>query len=160
MCVGAGGALKIRQKVYFAASSRERHPDQMSGIIGLEPDRTIWRGSRSREPPRPVTNRWIIDSHGDGTVDERIEELLGAIEPVESGLRRLKAESDAVIDIQVVRYFDDPDGTEDDHRVVELPGMTVERLEGQHQLLSFHLDSALLQRLAALSCSVDFDEYA
>ena len=84
-----------------------------------------------------------------------IAELLGRVEPLAEHLRALASGGEVTYGIQVVRSLDDPDGVEED---LDDDG-ELRRLSGQHQLLGFHFDVEVLGRLAALGCSVDFDEY-
>ena len=84
-----------------------------------------------------------------------VGELLDRVEPLAEPLGALAGGGAVVFGFQIVRSFDDPDGVEDD---AAWEG-GLRRLSGQHQLLGFHFEVEVLQRLVALGASIDFDEY-
>lgn len=151
--------MKVRQYAHFDVGSDVFSPEDVTASLLLEPTKVSRRGSRSTEPMVPRTNLWRYKARSVGCVDDLVRELVDLFEPLRSQLTTLTANGASWIGISVMRSFDDPDGTEeDDGRSPDLPDNLV-RVEGQHQLLGFHLDTELMARLVALGCSLDFDEY-
>ncbi len=154
----ASSKVKIRQYAHFDISSDVFTPDQITGKLLIEPTTARQKGSRSAEPPIPRTNLWQYRAVGSGCVDDLIRELLDVFEPVQGSIRQLTANDASSIQIRFMRSFNDADGVEEDEGPADLPTNLV-RVEGQHQLLGFHLDTQLMARLVALGCALDFDEY-
>jgi hypothetical protein len=71
-------------------------------------------------------------------------------------IREVTTEESAGAVLQVVRYFDDPDGEEEE---LSPPDAELQKLSGQHQLLGWHLDREVLDFLMATGASLDVDEY-
>jgi hypothetical protein len=62
--------------------------------------------------------------------------------------------------LQIVRCFDEAAGEEEEPSVIEMPnGGQLEKMPGQHQLLSWHLSPTVIDFLSATHASLDFDEY-
>ena len=96
---------------------------------------------------------------GDGVIDSLVSELVEIFEPVAEKLHVLCEDDSTDALISIFRSFDSEDGVEEDESSgLDLPPNFV-RLSGQHQLLGFHFDLALMKRLIALKCEVSFDEY-
>ena len=150
--------MRIHQYAHFHIGSDVLTPDQITATLLIEPTSVSWQGSRSTEPLVPRTNRWQYKATGAGLVDDLVRELLGVFEPLRAPLQELTANGACSIEIRFMRSFGDPDGVEEDEGLTDLPGNLV-RLEGQHQLLGFHLDTNLMARLVELGCALDFDEY-
>ncbi|ACZ83872.1 DUF4279 domain-containing protein [Streptosporangium roseum] len=156
--------MRVRQYVYFALKSETMTAAEIATRIGLEPDETMVRGSRTAEPPRPVVHAWKVACHGPGmTLDEMIAHLVDRVEPFSEAIGRLARELDqgrgddgSCAVLQVVRYLDDEDGEEEDLRP---PHQGFEKIAGQHQLLGWHLDRRVLQFLVATRAELDVDEY-
>jgi hypothetical protein len=147
--------VKIVQKVKFVGESATMNPDQITDRLGMTFDDAHWPSDRQTDPPRRLNNSWVMLEVSDRTVDEGIDELLSRIAPVVDRLQELRRAGQAAPHLSVVRKFDDEEGFEED--LSDLGGFR--RLGGQHQLLSFHLDLALMQRLLDLGCELDVDEY-
>ncbi len=58
--------------------------------------------------------------------------------------------------LQLVRYFDDEDGEEEELSPSDAP---LRKLAGQHQLLGRHLEADSLRFLARVRAAIDADEY-
>lgn len=58
--------------------------------------------------------------------------------------------------LQVVRYFNDPDGVEEIGGAA-LGGLT--KLGGQHQLLGWHLEFEVVRFMEQVGAELDVDEY-
>lgn len=150
--------MRVHQYAHFTIGSDVFNPDQITAALLIEPTKTSWRGSRSTDPMIPRTNLWRYRASGETGVDDLIRELVALFEPLSDRLLALTTDEASWIEIGIMRSFDDPDGVEDDGGTGDLPENLV-RLDGQHQLLGFHLDTELMSRLLALGCSLDFDEY-
>ncbi|MFI7617314.1 DUF4279 domain-containing protein [Nonomuraea terrae] len=156
--------MRVRQYVYFALKTETRKATEITARIGLEPDETTVRGSRTAEPPRPVAHAWKIVCREPGlTIDEMIAHVVDRVEPFSQAVGQLAEElnqdqgddgSCAVL--QVVRYLDDEDGEEED---LCSPQQGFEKIAGQHQLLGWHLDRRVLQFLISTRAELDVDEY-
>ena len=151
--------MRIRQYAHFVVGSEKLDPDQITSALNVQPTGVSRRGSRTAEPPIPRFNLWRYRATSTGVLDELIRELLDLFEPRQRALQGLCVNDDGSwIEISFMRSFDDPEGVEEDDGPAELPDNLM-RLEGQHQLLGFHLDTELMRRLVALDCALDFDEY-
>jgi hypothetical protein len=151
--------MRITQYAHFVVASDVFDPDDITGTLLLEPTSVSWRGTRSTDPMIPRTNLWRYRARGEGTLDELVRELVDLFEPLGDQLLTLTAAKSTWISIAIFRSFDDPEGVEEDGGPDDLPPNLV-RLEGQHQLVGFHLDPALMRRLVDMNCSIDADEYA
>lgn len=147
--------MKIRQFAYVLVASESMRPDEITDALAIVPSSTTLRASRSVDPPVPRANMWRFEAAASARVDELISELVERLEPSAEAVRRLAARPDTSVGIQVVRYFDDPEGDDEE----PVPDGDLEKLAGQHQHLGFHLDPDLMFRLHALSCALDVDEY-
>lgn len=151
--------MKIRQYAHFDVGSDVFDPSQITAALLIEPTQVLWRGARSTEPMLPRTNLWQYRATGSGCIDDLVRELVDVFEPLADRLRHLTGDGAAWIVIRIMRSFDDPDGVEEDEGGDDLSENFV-KVGGQHQLVGFHLDVALMARLVALDCALDFDEYA
>jgi hypothetical protein len=155
----------MRQYCYFAVSSQLVTADSMAAEIGLEPDVKGVRGSRMPDPPRPVAHSWRIDAQdGNASVDEQlvqiVQRLLPYVDQIAVLTKRLAEDSSedghGGAALQVVRYFNDPDGAE------EIGGIAaggLMKLGGQQQLLGWHLDHQILRFMEHVGAELDVDEY-
>jgi hypothetical protein len=106
---------------------------------------------------RPSAHSWQLICDKPGlTVDEQITELIVRLEPARAAIRDLTAGDGVAAVLQVVRYFNDESGEEED-LAPSAKGM--ERVSGQHQLLGWHLDPDTLAFLADIRADFDVDEY-
>jgi hypothetical protein len=154
--------VRIRQYAYFALSSQLMTPDDMTKNLGMAPDEVRVRADRLAEPPRPAAHVWrVVCRHRGRTVDEQISDIVTRLTPITAEIGRLarilaQNEGDrAGARLQVVRYFGDDDGEDEEPVVVG----DLEKLAGQHQLLGWHLDRAVLDFLQAAGADLDVDEY-
>lgn len=157
--------MRLSQYCYFAIHSIVMTAEAMAREIGLPADETKVRGSRSAEPPRPVTHVWRLNAlDQNAPLDEQITQLVARLRPVMATLaplcERLLHDADegssAGAVFQVVRQFDDPDGVDEVGAIA--PGGFL-KLRGQHQLLGWHLDRDVLEFIVSLHADVDVDEY-
>ena len=149
--------MKIKQYVYFGISSEVLTAEAMAGRIGLAPDRTMVRGSRTENPPRPVRHKWEIGSYERGLdISAHVAVVLARLEPARDQIRALVREGDVQAWLQFVRSFDAPDGEEE---VIDETPEGLVKLSGQHQLLGWHLHSDALGFLHDVGAEIDADEY-
>lgn len=151
--------MSVRQYAYFALSSRSTSAAEMAAVLGIEPDRTLIRGSRRTEPfPVPVAHRWVVECREPGlSVDEQVGRILERLAPHTAAIaalaRRLDAERDAGPSavLEVVRYFNEVE----QHR-----GDREQASEGEPiRMLGWHLGREVLDFLQDTGAVLDVDEY-
>jgi hypothetical protein len=118
----------------------------------------VHRGSRTKEPLRPVTNIWKIRSEGTGLrADDHIRSLIERLEPAKCAIRVLAdSQSDVQTRFEIVRYFDTEDGEEE---IIEETPEGLIKIAGQHQLLGWELTTDLLEFFSYIRADLWFDEY-
>lgn len=144
--------LLVRQYVEFSVQSTVITTDEMTDLLGMEPDSVLVRGSRSADPPRPVWHIWTVRADADAYLGEQPDQLVDRLRPVEGRLRAL-----------VERIASDPSdfGLVADHRggavlsVVRHFGDEA----GEADRLGWYLSGDVLGFLADLRASVSVDEY-
>lgn len=149
--------MRIRQYSYFALRSETVSAVEIARRVGLQPDRTKTRGSQERDPPRPKHHSWEIVCDQTGmSVDDQIARILDRLRSRRDAIRELAEGSECAGTLQVVRYFHDDQGEEE-----ELPSHPrgVVRLPGQHQLLGWHLARSVMEFLLYVGAELDIDEY-
>lgn len=152
--------VPVRQYAYFALVSHSTPAAEVTAILGIEPDRTVVRGSRRTKPTAiPVVHRWIVECREPGlSVDKQITRILERLAPHTDAIadlaQRLKAEVDggsgAVL--EVVRYFNEAAlrSSDDSENALESAA------EGP---LGWHLGRDVLDFLQATGTVLDVDEY-
>jgi hypothetical protein len=149
--------LRIRQYTYFAVKSRDLSAKEIERRLGISADRLRVAGSEGEEPLRPAAHSWeLVCERASLTVDEQIANVVARLQPARAALRALTAAGEVSAVLQVVRYFDDESGEEEN---VTRSAAGTERLLGQHQLLGWHLDLDTIGFLAAVRADLDVDEY-
>lgn len=141
--------LRIRQYVYLAVCSRSIPATEMVRRIGLAADQTTVRGSKvGGERPVPRDHAWRVLNDDPGVqVGEQLECLVKRLLPYREAIAGLAAELRSVegdtagAALNVVRYFDDPEG------------------EPEDKLLGWHLSAGVLQFAAEVGAEIDIDEY-
>lgn len=151
--------MRIRQYAYFGLSSDVLSPEELTARVGLAPDEVLVKGSWMPSPPRPATNHWKLEAVSVGRVDEMLAELVDRVRPAAPAIKALVDDGNASATLQVVRYFDHPEGTEEELTTIETPTGEATKLPGQHQLLGFHLDADLVRFAAAHGIEIVVDEY-
>lgn len=105
----------MSQYVYFSLRSDDTTAAEISSHLGLELDEVMVRGSRIADPPRPACHAWNISCRTRGLrVDDQITEVLDRIKPVAARVRALVDGGEIVAELQIVRYFNDEDGEEEE----------------------------------------------
>ncbi|MGW6725880.1 DUF4279 domain-containing protein [Nocardia sp. NPDC055029] len=146
--------IKIRQYSYFALYSETMSAVEMTAHLTMEPDRARVQGSKSAEHRLPRSHSWQIARHSTESIDEQIEHLIGRLTPVLPRLISLINRPDVDASMQVVRYYDDPDG------VHGAPGGTMSAdVHKWPRPLGWHLTTAVLKFLVATGAELDIDEY-
>ncbi len=145
--------MTLLQYASFVVFSDVFTPDQITEVLGVEPSRVSWRGSRSSEPVIPKTNIWNFRGTGTGQADEQIGQLLDRFEPMSEQLGFLTANDASTFAMTLVRYFDTPEGSD-----AYLRSDDGDRFDGV-SVEGFHLDVSLLRRMAEMGCPLDVDEY-
>jgi Domain of unknown function (DUF4279) len=154
--------VKVRQYAYLSVLSESLDPGQLSEELALMPTDAKLRGSRQPGPPPiPRCHLWQLGSgvkSHEVRLDQHLSSLLSRLAGSAARIRKLAESGDATAVIQVVRYFEP--GPEDRH-IIE-PGRNVgglERLGGQHPLVGFDLEPALVSFAAEAGVGFSFDEY-
>ncbi|GAA2999913.1 hypothetical protein GCM10020229_10250 [Kitasatospora albolonga] len=141
--------MSLTQQVYFAISSVGTTVDEITQLLGVEPDEVTVRGSLSTSPHIiPFCHVWTVVCREPGLpVDEQIDQVIGRLRPCMEALTDLTARlgpGNAIL--QVNRWFnlhdERPPGSPDDTN-----------------LLGWHLDRAALDFLAATGADLDVGEY-
>ena len=174
--------MLVEQYVYFALSSERTTAQEMTGLLGVRPDETTVRGSRSSSPVRPVCHRWRVVCRKPGLyVDDQVACVLHRLRPhtdrIAGLARRLDDEPGGAAVLEVVRRFrasgwpraegrlgrrDRPAGFGSQAGSGPAAGSgppepsDAERRPG---LLGWHLDREVLDFLTATGAALDVDEY-
>ncbi|MCX5008846.1 DUF4279 domain-containing protein [Streptomyces sp. NBC_00638] len=146
--------MPLRQYVYFALTSHRTSAQQITEWLGIEPDETTVRGSRSAESPTvPVAHRWKIVCRDPGLrVDEQVGRVLERLRPhtdrIAEVAARLAAEDEegSAAVLQVVRCFNDEDTPDAD-------------APDRPDPFGWHLDRDALRFLTVTGAALDVDEY-
>ncbi|MFB7378207.1 DUF4279 domain-containing protein [Kitasatospora purpeofusca] len=145
--------MSLTQYVYFAISSVGTTADEITQLLGVEPDEVTVRGSLSTSPHIiPFCHVWKVVCREPGLpVDEQIDQVIGRLRPRMEALTDLTTrlateEGPGGTILQVHRWFnlhdEHPSGSPDDTN-----------------LLGWHLDRAVLDFLAATGADLDVGEY-
>ncbi len=149
--------VKIKQYVYFGISSETLTAEAIAERIGLQPDKTMVRGSRTQDPPRPARHKWQLGSYEPGLdISAHVAAVLARVEPVRAEIRALVYEGEVQAWLQLVRHFGAEDGEEE---IIDETPEGLVKLSGQHQLLGWHLHRDALAFLADVGAEIDADEY-
>jgi Domain of unknown function (DUF4279) len=154
--------VKVRQHADLILTSKVVEPSVISERIGLVPDEVRLMGSRHSDPPamRPAAHIWELRSGlPDGVpLSDHFTSLLAKVDGSAERLRALLADGRVAGCIQVARHFEpgpeDPEIIEPGRQVGDLV-----RLGGQHPLVGFEIEPALVAFAAAAGLGFDFDEY-
>jgi len=147
--------MRMSQYVYFAIDSETMTAAEMTGRLGVEPDRFTVRASRRTDPPVPRHHSWQVRCDERGLrVNEQIDRVLGRLAPATDAIAALNRElgGDAAV-LEVVRFFDDEDGEDPP----PLPANLVRFPD--HHLLGWALERRVVEFLAATGAYLDVDEY-
>ncbi|MEV7324577.1 DUF4279 domain-containing protein [Streptomyces sp. NPDC093970] len=145
--------MSLTQYVYFGISSVGTSADEITRLLGVEPDEVTVRGSLTTSPHIiPFFHCWKVFSRERGLpVDEQIDQVIGRLRPRMEALTNLTTrlaaeEGTGGAILQVQRYFNrygkQPSGSPDDAN-----------------LFGWHLDRAVVEFLVATGADLDVDEY-
>lgn len=149
--------VKIKQYVYFGISSEVLTAEKIAERVGLEPDTTMVRASRTEDPARPVRHKWELGSYEPGLdLSEHVSRVLTRMEPARDAIRGLVDEGEVQAWLQLVRTFFADDGEEE---MIDKTHEGLVKLSGQHQLLGWHLHRNVLTFLHDVGADIDADEY-
>lgn len=85
--------MRILQRTHFDIITTDLPATDITKRLGIEPDRSGVRASRSTEPPRPPVHRWEIRCDAPGLrVDEQIDRVIGRLEPFVDSIGSLVSE--------------------------------------------------------------------
>jgi hypothetical protein len=148
--------MKIAQYVYFGIRSDTLITEEIALYVGLAPDSSRVRGSRSTDPSRPAHHVWAVECRGQGMdVEHQIADVMRRVIPCRDSIRGLVETGEGKAWLQIVRNFDAAGGEEEE--ITETGGLV--KLGGQHQLLGWHMDIAIVRFLADIGADIDCDEY-
>ncbi|MFE5480465.1 DUF4279 domain-containing protein [Nocardia sp. NPDC056541] len=146
--------MKIRQYSYFALYSATMSAVEMAAQLQMDPDEAVVLGSKSAQHRIPRAHRWEIVRRSTESIDEQIEHLIARLDPVLSQVILLTKQPDVSAGMNVVRYYDDPDG------VHGAPGGTPwAQARTWPRPLGWHLSAPVLEFLLATGAELDIDEY-
>lgn len=152
--------MKLSQSVYFALSSETVTAAEITARLGVEPDEILVRGSRDAVRVVPRVHEWsVLARHTHKPVDEQVTEVVDRLAALADRIGSMVGEIPVRARLQVVRNFDDPSGDEDEGTPAGLAARGLEKLEGQHHLLGWHLDRGVLSFLEKTRAELDVDEY-
>jgi phosphopantetheine adenylyltransferase len=121
--------------VYFWIASAELAPTEVSKILGLQPSRTRTLGVQLVANHRSQNHQWTLNGpmpRGEGFLQDHIEALVAVLEQKAGELQVVRERAE--LGVNCVGYYC-----------------------GAHPGL--HLSASLVQRLAKLGLSIDFDLY-
>ncbi len=149
--------MKIKQYVYFGISSETLTAEAIAERIELQPDKTMVRGSRTQDPPRPARHKWQLGSYEPGgDISDHVSRVLARVKPARDAIRALVGEGEVQAWLQFVRNFGTDDGEEE---IIDETPEGLVKLSGQHQLLGWHLHRDVLAFLHDVGAEIDADEY-
>lgn len=132
--------FKVRQYCYFRIESRTVTADQITAILGMQPDRATVRGSRSAAPRvHPANHSWVVECTEHGRIDQQVAAVLRRIEPISHLVRRLVDHDHVDAGLMMVRDFDAEDGG--------------------YNAMGWCLEPEQIALLAAMGAGVQSDEY-
>jgi hypothetical protein len=122
--------------------SETLHPDEMTALIGVEPDFIRLMGARQREPkPVPRFNIWGLgwrDEPNGLSLDEQLTSLEGRLRILETPLSQLSADPNNHATLHIVRNL-----------IGEL----------STQVLGLGVEPSFVELLGRLRSRIDIDEY-
>ncbi|MCC8482691.1 DUF4279 domain-containing protein [Streptomyces globisporus] len=152
--------MPLHQYVYFALSSRGITAQEITDLLGIEPDETRVINPRRlpADAAKPFRQDWKVVCREPGLcVDEQIARVLGRLRPQTDRIAELVKHFNSAEDegepglearLEVVRYFNDEQQE------------TGQPQEGEkHNLFGWALDREAIEFLAATGAYVDVDEY-
>ena len=90
---------------------------------------------------------------------DHLDALLPVLRSHDDALRVVSRHESTIIDLVIVRYFEDGEEDFDEATYGVNPTEGIVRLSGQHPFLGWTLDSAEMELLSACGVGLDIDEY-
>ncbi|MET9693165.1 DUF4279 domain-containing protein [Streptomyces sp. NPDC006514] len=152
--------MPLHQYVYFALSSRRITAQEITDVLGIEPDETKVVNPRRLpvDPANPFCQVWKVVCREPGLcVDEQIAHVLGRLRPQTDRIAELMKQYNSADDeeepgldarLEVVRYFND-----------EWQDEAGRPQDGERNLFGWALDREAIAFLAATGTFLDVDEY-
>ena len=151
--------MRISQYVYFNVSSETLSAADVTGRLLFEPDEFSVMGARDPLRVLPRQHHWKVMALPENRpVGEQIEEIVARLAPVADRISELVGGGEVAATLWVVRHFDDEDGEEDAGTPPELAAQGFEKLGGQHHLLGWELNRAVLDFLQTTGAVLCVDE--
>lgn len=131
---------RVRQYCYFWIASQTVTADQITAVVGIEPDRVTVRGSKSTAPRVvPVEHSWALVCDRHGPIADQVTAVLNRIERSAHAVRELVDGHQAWAGLTMVRYFGDADGG--------------------YEAMGWSLTTEQVALLAAMGACIQSDEY-
>lgn len=132
------GYCSHHANVYLAVEHPDKHPDEITQLLGIEPDRTCEKGApiTPRDGSRVFnSHRWYLQSPAAPATDfqSQLTALLNAIKPFAAELKAMKLGGSC--------------------------GIAAALYDSVEYAYGFHLNDAMIESLCAAGLSVDFDVY-
>ncbi|MGW4507877.1 DUF4279 domain-containing protein [Streptomyces sp. NPDC004436] len=162
--------MPVEQYVYFALSSKHMSAQEMTAVLGVEPDETSVRGSRrAAHPVRPACHSWKVVCREPGlAVDEQIDRVLDRLRPhtgrvaaLARQLEEVPGEGGCAV-LAVVRYFRAADDSETSAGRTDSDGYRdPDGMDVPHppNLFGWALQRDAMEFLLATGAVLDVDEY-
>jgi hypothetical protein len=150
--------MKLKQYTHFTVSSQTLTPDELTQLLGVEPDTTRVRGSRVPETPdrKPVPRAHMWDvacREYKLSVDDQIGSVLKRLAPAREAIRKLVTEhGDANVTLSVARWFGGEEGEEQASYSSDDPREDV-------RLFGWYLDDEVIDFLSYVGAHLNVDEY-
>lgn len=153
--------MRVRQRAYLSVKSSTLAPTQISELLGLEPTEAKVIGTSDPVRGIPRCHLWSLASGVDeaAPLRDHFDALLPVLRAHMEALRLVSRRQSTIVNLVVVRRFDE--GNEDfDEATYGLdPDEGVVRLSGQHPFLGWALESADIRLLNDCGVGLDVDEY-
>jgi hypothetical protein len=153
--------VRIRQRAYLSVKSDTLTPPDISELLGLEPTEAKARGYSDPLRGLPRCHLWSLASGvGEAApLRHHLDVLLPILRSHDDALRVVSGHESTIIDLVIVRYFEDGEEDFDEATYGVNPGEEFVRLSGQHPFLGWTLESAEIELLSACGVALDIDEY-
>jgi hypothetical protein len=152
--------VRVRQRAYLSVKSETLSPPEISELLGLEPTEAKAMGS-SDSVHGPRCHLWSLASRvGQAApLQDHLDALLPILRSHKDAFLAVGGQESTMIDLVVVRYFDDGEEEFDEATYGLNPDEEVVRLSGQHPFLGWALESGDIELLSACGVGLDIDEY-
>ena len=90
--------MGIRQRAYLRLASDGRPPDEITALVGVQPDSSKLRGSRvTGPPPLPRSHPWLLESgvSDQAPLSSHLDALLPRLVEIANGMRSFTSRTDS-----------------------------------------------------------------